>query len=492
LAEKFDVKLDEKPGDTKDAKENNVTIRGNKDEVESNVSSNPNPNLNRESAQKRGPAIISGKYEGASGSGNDSSMAYVPSGPSSIQKRGPGSTTGIMGQGSNDSAAEGPTSIMQNDGTTNASGIQAGHGAGHAKSEMQAGHGSADALSAAQNSNRPKGKSLKDALNGAASNPQENSAAKNAVEANDDIGSVTQMGKDFANRGQSATNGKRKKLKALTASEADQEAAGNMLYGENLDPDVPQPESRVSADLVGMLKKSIFENGGEDKSPQSVLEKAAVEALKQVCRPNPDIRPVALTQTAKIGVFPIDSVVLPGYLVLAVGSAVAEDEKRFLKNCDIALRSSFDAMGVAGKLEGGFWLDVPLVEFDLWSQNAGSFNFRLPHLGHEIGVSYFQTEKPIANAKPSSEKDMHTIALADISTDEPVTFKTYLHLKQNGKFYLYLRNGRRLQPEQKQRLEANEVNVVFMKSIDVENYRMFLALVYLKDNIRMTASDDAA
>jgi hypothetical protein len=355
--------------------------------------------------------------------------------------------------------------------------MQEGHGSAESMSAMQVGDGSGRAMAANQDGPRELARSEKDSV------PHETTGK-------DGIGSVIQMGKAYKNRGQSALNGKRKKLKALTASEAGRDAAGNMLFGENLDPNVPQSEAPVAADLMDMLKKSIF-GDGEDKSPQSLLEKAVDQAINQVCQRNPDIRPITLTKIARLGVFPIDSAALPGYLVLALDAAVAEDEKRFLKNCENALRGSFEAMGVAGKLEAGFWIDVPPVEFELWAQNAGTFNFKLPHLGQEIGVAYFQTEKPIAKSRPSSEKDMHAIGLADISTEEPVTFKAYLHLKQNNKFYLYLRNGRQLQPEQKQRLEANDVGEIFMKAVDVENFRVFLAAAYLKDTIRSASSEAA-
>jgi len=189
-------------------------------------------------------------------------------------------------------------------------------------------------------------------------------------------------------------------------------------------------------------------------------------------------------------VFPIDSSALPGFLVVALEVGAAEDQKRFLRNCENALLSSFQSMGVQGKLEGGFWLDVPAIAFSQWSENAGTFSFKLNHKGHEVGVSYFQTEKSMAKASSSAEKGMYTIDLTEISTDEPVTFKAYLYLKENKKFYLYLRNGRQLQPEQKERLGENKISQVFLKTVDLENLRMFLAAAYLKETIRN--SRDAA
>jgi hypothetical protein len=300
------------------------------------------------------------------------------------------------------------------------------------------------------------------------------------------------MSASSAQEGASGSAGKRKKLKALTGDPRD--AGGNLMLGEDLDPATPKPQqNQLKPDLVVMLKKSLFEDGAEtDSTPQSAMEKAVEKALAEVCRSNPDIKPIALKQVSKVGVFPVESATVPGYLVIALETGAAEDQKRFLRICENTLRGTFDALGVAGKLEPGFWLDVPTVPFDQWAQNAGTFNFKLNHQGHEVGVSYFQSGKPIAKAKPSEQKEMFVIGLADLSTDEPVTFKAFLHLKENNKFYLYLRSGRQLQPEQKQRLEANEVSQIYIKAVDLENFRIFLAAAFLKETIRSTNGDSEA
>lgn len=299
----------------------------------------------------------------------------------------------------------------------------------------------------------------------------------------------------------------RRKLRQLIGTEAARETAGNLLFGENLDPQRSANEpadtaSSLSAataeeasapDLVGMIKKSLFGENGEDieeQVPQNTMEKAVEGAMLQVCHRNPDIRPIPLRVVNRIGVFPVEATDLPGYLVVAVEVAQAEDQKRFLKSCENALQGTFNAMGIKGKVEPGFWLDVPPVPFEPWAESSSLFNFKTNHKGHELGIAYFQTEQALIKPTEANEKGMYTISISEISTEEPITFKAYLYLKENDKFFLYLRNGRQLQAEQKKRLEEKNISSVFMKSVDLENLRMFLAAVYLKGTIRNTG--DAA
>ncbi|NJL24467.1 MAG: hypothetical protein HC902_04400 [Calothrix sp. SM1_5_4] len=93
-------------------------------------------------------------------------------------------------------------------------------------------------------------------------------------------------------------------------------------------------------------------------------------------------------------------------------------------------------------------------------------------------------KRPIPKAREAEDSGMYGIGIDDISTDQPVTFKAYLHLRKNQKYFLYLRNGRQLQPEQKKRLKYRSIDNIYMKSVDVENLRMYLAASFLNETIR--------
>jgi hypothetical protein len=291
----------------------------------------------------------------------------------------------------------------------------------------------------------------------------------------------------------------RKRLKDITGAEQAKSTAGNLLVGQDVGP---QKASDSAADIIGRLKKSLFSDSGgidptdsaqaSEASPAadlSAMEKAAEAGLKKICVPGPMPGP-PLQMVSRAGVFPVDSATTPGYLVMAVERPLADEQKIFLKSCETALLAMFNTLAVQGKVESGFWLDLPQTPFEPWAEASGSFTFKVDHQGTQIGVAFFPTFKPLVKARPAGEQGMYAIAVEDISTETAVNFKAYLRLEKNKKFYLYLRNGRRLQSEQKQRLQQHKVNDIFMKSLDLENLRVYLANTFLISTI--SPEDEAA
>ncbi|MGE0528159.1 MAG: hypothetical protein AB7G93_02110 [Bdellovibrionales bacterium] len=220
----------------------------------------------------------------------------------------------------------------------------------------------------------------------------------------------------------------------------------------------------------------------DPKSEPTLMEKAVEAALAEVCQSAGS--PTALKKVARIGVFPVSSSVSHGYLVIAWEGAQGEGKQTFLKNCEQALQTAFKSMGVPGTLESGFWLPVPTVEFYSWIRQEGEFTLSLSHNSAEVGVGFLSTHEPLPRALPQANKEMYSIGISKISTEQPVNFKAYLHLRQNDKYFLYLRNGRQLQPEQKERLQSKNFKDFSLKSVDVENLRMYFALIHIHDSIR--------
>jgi len=217
--------------------------------------------------------------------------------------------------------------------------------------------------------------------------------------------------------------------------------------------------------------------------PHSLIERAVHEALAQICRPSTGAHePIALIE--QVGVFPIDSASLPGYLVLAWPHEEMRAIEPFFKQAQQIIAATFQQMSVQARIEPGFFVTLPQVNFGPWAQETAAFSFSTSHGNEEIGVAFFPTHKPIPKPKQIEDKTMYAVELENISTETPVNFKVYLHMKKNKKYFLYLRNGRQLQPEQKERLAGNQVKDLYMKTIDIENLRMFLATCHLTRNIK--------
>lgn len=231
------------------------------------------------------------------------------------------------------------------------------------------------------------------------------------------------------------------------------------------------------------ITKRVKEASEENRQLQSSVE----NGLERICRPAADTL-MALTSTEQVGVFPVESPAFPGYLVLAWPHEEMRAIEPFFKQAQAIIQSVFNETNIQAHLEPGFFVTLPPVDFSAWGKEKAAFSFITTHGSGELGVAFFPTFKPIPKPRPGSDKNMFSIGLENISTEHPVTFKMYLHLKKNKKYFLYLRNGRQLQPEQKNRLEGNQVTDLYMKTIDVENLRAFLASCYLRETLKKDAA----
>lgn len=184
----------------------------------------------------------------------------------------------------------------------------------------------------------------------------------------------------------------------------------------------------------------------------------------------------------RVAVFPVNSSTDPGYLVVAWEGTDAED--KFLQTCHESLARAFQQNKLLGDVENGFWVQIPQIDYWQWVKSASKFFFSLAHNQSQLGTAFFSLPEGIVGPKPSEHPGMIEIAVEQIATNQPVNFKAYLRLKENDKFYLYLRNGRQLMPEQKQRLIERNIRQFSLKTVDYDNLRIFLASSFLLSTIK--------
>lgn len=338
-------------------------------------------------------------------------------------------------------------------------------------------------------SSRAKGKSLKDLR--AEGAPNESIDQEGAESANSE-NEYDESGEAIAEARKSRQP--RKSLKALEGVSDNSGSTGDMLFGKALEGKSGAAATMPTKDLVGMLKKSLFGENGEEvtaaidaapgstqpKGPQSVLERAVEAAVGRVCQSIEEIRPVPLEEIGFVGVFPVESSTQPGYLVVVWQAPDQSSREAFFRSCETEINSAFASMNVPGKLESGFWVQLPPVDFVQWAGAKATFTFMSAHQKREVGVAFFETKGPLPKATPADDKEnMHYIPMDSVSTELPVTFKAFIHFKNNGRYFLYLRNGRMLQPEQKARLLEKQFDRIYMKHVDLENLRHYLATAYL-------------
>lgn len=254
----------------------------------------------------------------------------------------------------------------------------------------------------------------------------------------------------------------------------------------------PEKSDAMILGTGGQTKKSSAATSAEEdvtssSGVKSLMHSTVEAALQSVCVPSSGTLPIIKIE--RVCVFPVESEAEPGYLVVAWNGEEYQDT--FLKECESALKKAFTENGVQGQVESGFWVTVPDVKFWKWVNAKAKFFFALSHHGHQVGASFFASPSPLPKVRELEETGMYAIDLDHIATDAPVNFKAYLHMRKNKKHFLYLRDGRQLQPEQKKRLKTNQVTDLSLKSVDVEKVRMFLAASYLRETIKGSGEDAA-
>lgn len=229
------------------------------------------------------------------------------------------------------------------------------------------------------------------------------------------------------------------------------------------------------------------ESGSTESIPHlNLLEKAVSATLNQIGKPlDGEIRALGLLD--KVAVFPVASETLGGYLVVGVDQNAGKIEDFFLQILEIQLQKDLIELQVPAKIESGFWVHVPTVAFIDWIAVKAQFQCVVAHEDSEVAVAFFPLDRVVPKAHQDQNSGMVSVAIENIPTEQTLNFKAYIHLQKNNKYFLYLRNGRKFQPEQKTRLIGHKVNDIYMKDIDMQNLRMFFAASFLRDSIKSAA-----
>lgn len=248
---------------------------------------------------------------------------------------------------------------------------------------------------------------------------------------------------------------------------------------EELDHDVSD-----STDLIHEI------DAEELLQQQSLLEQAVETSLRKNGNADRSKTTDRFEKSRRVAVFTVDSPSLHGYLVACPAvTPAAYAEADFLKFLKDAMSRSFKSLSVPGHLQSSFWIDIPEIDFVEWAKENALFNLKVPYRDHEVAVAYFPTQFRHPNPERLKKlPDMFGIKIEEISTDVPVNFKAYLPMPKSGKCYLYLRNGRTLQPEQKDRLNQKKIGSLCIKGVDVENFKAYMAADYFRNLIKKKAA----
>lgn len=213
---------------------------------------------------------------------------------------------------------------------------------------------------------------------------------------------------------------------------------------------------------------------------KTYLQASTKKAVAQVFKPTPGVTPAPLPSVRQVGVIPFESKDMPGYLVVA-RDAVAPDQK-LLSQCATAVQDAYAISRLPGKFANAFWLECPEVQFGKWA-GTSAFAMKCAHENSEVGVAFFESANPIPKIRTIKEDEMSALELDQLSVDSPLPCKVYLYFRTNKKYFLYLRDGRKLQDEQRARLMGSRVKEIFVQTTDVEQISRFWATMNLTNTL---------
>lgn len=189
--------------------------------------------------------------------------------------------------------------------------------------------------------------------------------------------------------------------------------------------------------------------------------------------------------TEDIFAIPFNSGEVHGYLIIKSSGVTKPEREKFFALLTTALNEHIlDKTQI--KIDEGIDVNIPILNFKSWVNTMAAFKVSSEYEETKFCIAFIPTKKPLPELLPIQNKNMLKIPTEEISSSFPVTFKGYLELKKNDRFFLYLKNGRRLLPEQKQRLINKNIKDLCVKQIDLSNLRRFLIATHLADSIQET------
>lgn len=233
-------------------------------------------------------------------------------------------------------------------------------------------------------------------------------------------------------------------------------------------------EDELSKIASVFTKNENINNLPDDKSElyktlKKVIDRVSdsVETLK-----NP------IDEVSTVGIVSLQSQDLNGYLVIGA-STTLKDEEDFIIHFKKKLESDLNLGDKDYLLERIVSCEVPRVDFYNFAKNKGKLVLSEVHHGAEFCVAFFENKNPIPTVKETIGHFKSQIDIDDLPVDESLTFNSYLHLKKNQKYFMFLRGSNFLQEKQKEKLQKNNVSL-FIDRSDIEKYKDFYIQNFIK------------
>lgn len=233
-------------------------------------------------------------------------------------------------------------------------------------------------------------------------------------------------------------------------------------------------KKRKARGITKIAKKQDGESSEKTAAQIDLLEKVLNETLKKICpvEEEPDHN---LDDTKQLGIVEIEAKDFFGYIIVAATRLRDEALQSFLDYYCRELMASLVDNKLEAKIEEGFVAEIEELKFLEWAEAEAEIGLLGNYKDDEIATVFLPMLESRSAPQVSDKREMATVALKDIEAEVPVTFKTYLHFKKADRYFLYVRNGRSLGAKQKENLNRSKVENLFIKAIDIRNYKSYKA-----------------
>lgn len=191
-------------------------------------------------------------------------------------------------------------------------------------------------------------------------------------------------------------------------------------------------------------------------SDELSLQKAMNNAFQNL--PIPEGRVTGdLNHTNSFEIIPIYTDDKTGYVVFSTNLDKSRKQNGF-SDFKSELKKISDNGSLSFLMSENYFVDSSkFVNFNNWTKNQGEFNFYKKEKQAEIGSTFLNVPAPLPKIFPKNEDGKIPIQIEDFPVNYPTNFSTYLHLKQQKKYLLYIKKGGMMSKHQKENLiEKNE------------------------------------
>jgi hypothetical protein len=257
--------------------------------------------------------------------------------------------------------------------------------------------------------------------------------------------------------------------------------------------------SAESARIKSTVAREIIPGKIKLTEQEDLFKQTVNKALKGSCEePDTEVL-IKIEETQQMGVIPIDSAKIHGYFLVGRGGIGFSLGTGFLDFLAESIEKELAAKGIDVQCQKPFLVETESFDFDQWAQTVENFTVFEQSGREEIALTFVPTRDRIPHLVDSeANPDMAKIEIEKLSTNIPVPFNSYIHLKKNDKFFLYLKTGNKILPRQKEMFQKQNNTRLHINKEDFAKFQKYVAeelVQTLIDQLRMNkrkSSDDEA